>query len=221
MRATSIIRNAAANGSKPKPMSADHTLYHAMPTGFWKKFRDAVVINPEISSGLPLPTENRYPQPGSRTERYATPASNASDIAFNPYWKRDARRSYPQTSVITQPQLTSLLLASPVLSSIAAPSSETVTRPDSSAIAPSSDSSDRDQTIVASTTSVPSLSSVLEKLPQGKAFTGSGINTASASVDSALPPLPPSSKLGGKWVPQKGEEIPHGEHAYFPMIGYN
>ncbi|WVF70550.1 hypothetical protein IAT40_005341 [Kwoniella sp. CBS 6097] len=213
MRATSIIRNAA-NGSKPKPMSADHTLYHAMPTGFWKKF-----LNPEISSGLPIPTENRYPQPGSRTEKYATPATNASDIAFNPYWKRDARRSYPQTSVITQTQLTSLLLASPVLSSIAAPSSETVTRSDSSAIAPSSDSSDRDQTIA--TSSVPSLSSVLEKLPQGKAFTGSGINTASASSTNTLPPLPPASKLGGKWVPQKGEEIPHGEHAYFPMIGYN
>ncbi|OCF38662.1 hypothetical protein I317_07560 [Kwoniella heveanensis CBS 569] len=186
--------------------------------------RVAFEFNPEISSGLPLPTENRYPQPGSRPERYATPATKASDIAFNPYWKRDVRRAYPQTSVITQPQLTSLLLASPVLSSIAgpSPSSETVTRPDSSAIAPSSDSSDQTQTIT--TSSVPSLTSVLEKLPQGKAFTGSGINTASGSASASanvLPPLPPASKLGGKWVPKKGDEIPHGEHAYFPMIGYN
>ncbi|WWD09510.1 hypothetical protein V865_007635 [Kwoniella europaea PYCC6329] len=212
VRATSIIRNAS-NAGKPKPMSADHTLYHAMPTGFWKKFRDAVVINPEISSGLPIPTEHRYPQPGSRTERYATPSTNASDVAFNPYWKRDARRAYPQTSFITQSELSSLLLASPTLESLPSPETANQVRPDSSAISPSSDSSAQQQSIV--TSSVPSLSSVLEKLPQGKAFTGSGIKTATAST-SALPPTPP----GAKWKPQRGDEIPHGEHAYFPMIGY-
>ena len=70
---------------------ADHTLYHLSPRGFWKKFRnyyicsiihytersvgDAVVVNPEISSGLPIPTLNRYPQPGSRPEKYSTPAT--------------------------------------------------------------------------------------------------------------------------------------------------
>lgn len=36
---------------------------------------DVVVINPDISSGLPLPDVNRYPQPGSRPEKYATPAT--------------------------------------------------------------------------------------------------------------------------------------------------
>ena len=41
-------------------------------------------VNPEISSGLPIPDMNRYPQPGSREERYATPATQASDVAFNP-----------------------------------------------------------------------------------------------------------------------------------------
>ena len=41
-------------------------------------------VNPEISSGLPIPTLNRFPQPGSRPERYATPATQASDVAFNP-----------------------------------------------------------------------------------------------------------------------------------------
>lgn len=41
-------------------------------------------VNPEISSGLPIPELNRYPQPGSREERYATPATQASDVAFNP-----------------------------------------------------------------------------------------------------------------------------------------
>lgn len=39
---------------------------------------DVVVINPDISSGLPLPDVNRYPQPGSRPEKYATPATKGS-----------------------------------------------------------------------------------------------------------------------------------------------
>ena len=73
---------------------ADSTLYHVSPKGFWKKFRtclpllqnivhwlntpsagDATVVNPEISSGLPIPSLNRYPQPASRPEKYSTPAT--------------------------------------------------------------------------------------------------------------------------------------------------
>jgi hypothetical protein len=45
---------------------------------------DGFVVNPEISSGLPIPLLNRYPQPGSRAEKYAAPATSASDPAFNP-----------------------------------------------------------------------------------------------------------------------------------------
>lgn len=41
-------------------------------------------VNPEISSGLPIPKENRFIQPGSRPEKYATPATMASDVAQNP-----------------------------------------------------------------------------------------------------------------------------------------
>lgn len=36
---------------------------------------DTIVVNPEISSGLPLQDKNRYPQPGSRPEIYSTPAT--------------------------------------------------------------------------------------------------------------------------------------------------
>ncbi|KAG9050753.1 hypothetical protein FS837_002697 [Tulasnella sp. UAMH 9824] len=93
--------------------SADDTLYHLAPKGFWKKFRDATVVNPAISSGLPLPTEHRSLPPGSRTERYATPATKASDPAQNPYWKRDVRRMYPRLSVVGQQDLAQLLLAAP------------------------------------------------------------------------------------------------------------
>ncbi len=35
----------------------------------------------------------------------------ASDPAQNPYWKRDVRRAYPQLSVVTQNQLSQLLIA--------------------------------------------------------------------------------------------------------------
>ncbi|TFY70894.1 hypothetical protein EVG20_g2125 [Dentipellis fragilis] len=102
--------------------AADQTLYHLAPKGFWKKFRDAVVVNPEISSGLPLQAVNRQPPPGSRPEKYATPATKASDPAQNPYWKRDVRRAYPQLSVVTQSQLSSLLIQHNTPQVVAAPS---------------------------------------------------------------------------------------------------
>lgn len=35
----------------------------------------------------------------------------ASDVAFNPYWKRDFRRAYPKTEVVTQSELALLLTA--------------------------------------------------------------------------------------------------------------
>ncbi|WWD17769.1 hypothetical protein CI109_102210 [Kwoniella shandongensis] len=215
VRATTILRNAA-NAGKPKPMSADHTLYHVTPTGFWKKFHKAMVVNPDISSGLPIPELNRYPQPASRPETYATPATKASDVAFNPYHKRDVRRAYPQTSVVTQSELSSLLLSSPTLASLPSPETATEIRSDSSAISPSSDSSSASQSIV--TSSVPSLSSVLEKLPAGKAFVGAGIKTASGG--DGLPPAPPSP-VTGKWVPKQGAEVPHDKDAYFPMFVVN
>jgi len=93
--------------------AAEHTLYHWSPKGFWKKFRDNVVVNPEISSGLPLPAINRMPPPGSRPEHAATPATKASDPAQNPYWKRDVRRAYPQLSVVSQSDLARFLLQAP------------------------------------------------------------------------------------------------------------
>jgi hypothetical protein len=90
--------------------AADSTLYHLSSHGFWKKFRDIASVNPSISSGLPIASINRYPQPASRPEKYSTPATKASDPAENPYWKRDVRRAYPQLSVVTQAELSTLLI---------------------------------------------------------------------------------------------------------------
>jgi hypothetical protein len=46
---------------------------------------------------------------GSTSGVFLTDLS-ASDPAQNPYWKRDVRRAYPQLSVITQSELSSLLI---------------------------------------------------------------------------------------------------------------
>ncbi|GHJ87600.1 hypothetical protein NliqN6_4002 [Naganishia liquefaciens] len=179
--------------------SADHTLYHAHPKGFWKKFRDALVVNPEISSGLPIPDMNRYPQPGSREERYATPATQASDVAFNPYFKRDTRRQFPATSVITQEKLAGLLLASP--------------EGQKALPAPATQSTDITTT---QQPAAPSLTTVLAAVPAS--FTSGGISPKSSTSTgvTGLPPRPPTTR----WHPKPGGEVPHAPDAYWPMVMY-
>ncbi|EJU04404.1 NADH dehydrogenase [Dacryopinax primogenitus] len=175
---------------------ADHTKYHLAPHGFWKRFRDAVVINPNVSSGLPVASVNRYPQPGSRPEKYATPASQASDPAQNPYHKRDFRRAYPQVSTVSQPLLTSLLLQSPTLAALHAPEA-----------AASSLSADPtlSQLPVPLPDKLPDLTEALQELSEKtKLFDGKN-----------LPPVPPRVRKWTGMVP--GEEVPRDKHAYFPM----
>ncbi|KAF7315707.1 RRM domain-containing protein [Mycena indigotica] len=104
--------------------AAESTLYHLSPKGFWKKFRAVAAVNSEISTGLPLPSIHRFPPPASRPEKYSTPATKASDPAQNPYWKRDVRRAYPQLSVVTQSELSALLIEHSAAQAVAAPSSE-------------------------------------------------------------------------------------------------
>ena len=41
-----------------------------------------MVVNPEISSGLPLQSVNRQPPPGSRTESYNTPATLGTPLKY-------------------------------------------------------------------------------------------------------------------------------------------
>lgn len=53
----------------------------------------------------------RYPSPGANDPKlYDDPVTvPAGDIAENPYWKRDVRRSYPKLSVVRQPDVVALL----------------------------------------------------------------------------------------------------------------
>jgi hypothetical protein len=48
--------------------------YTLIPTT-WSPAGDAVVVSPDISSGLPIQAVHRWPPPGSRPERYTTPAT--------------------------------------------------------------------------------------------------------------------------------------------------
>lgn len=107
-RATRTLFNQAKNYASPHSFT-----YVEGKTPFWRKFRQIFSANPEISSGIPSIESNRWPQPGSRPERSATPPSAASDPASNLYHNRDFRRKYPKLEMITQKDLTTLLLSSP------------------------------------------------------------------------------------------------------------
>lgn len=53
----------------------------------------------------------RWPTPGGLDPKtYDDPVTvPAADLAENPYWKRDVRRSYPKLSVVRQPDVVALL----------------------------------------------------------------------------------------------------------------
>jgi len=60
---------------------------------------------------VPLNPLFRNPAPGGDDPtKYQDPVTvPAADIAENPYWKRDTRRAYPQSSVMTQGDIVGLL----------------------------------------------------------------------------------------------------------------
>ncbi|KAH6840674.1 NADH-ubiquinone oxidoreductase [Chaetomium sp. MPI-CAGE-AT-0009] len=98
--------------------------YTVQSTGIWERIRRATAIDPNRSNGVPLNPYNRVPAPGSNDPtQYEDPVTvPAGDIADNPYWKRDARRSYPRPSVVGQAQQVALL----TVGSAAAPRVELV-----------------------------------------------------------------------------------------------
>ncbi|KAF6761170.1 21 kDa subunit of NADH dehydrogenase [Ephemerocybe angulata] len=170
--------------------AADSTLYHLTSKGFWKKFRDAVVVNPEISTGLPLATEHRYPPPASRPEKYSTPATKASDPAQNPYWKRDVRRVYPQLSVVSQSELSGLLIEHSGAKAVAAP-------------AEGAEKAD----VPAETKEVDLAAAIATITKENKVYT-----------EARLPPAIPIPHA--KWHPAVAENAPHTPYSYWPMTLY-
>ncbi|KAJ7072335.1 21 kDa subunit of NADH dehydrogenase [Mycena amicta] len=178
------------NSTNASPAKAESTLYHLSPRGFWKKFRAVAAVNPEISTGLPLPAIHRFPPPASRPEKYSTPATKASDPAQNPYWKRDVRRAYPQLSVVTQSELSALLIEH----------SATV----ESVSGPSEDKKD----VPAEPPAGVDLSVAIASIAQKR----------KVYSPTSLPPTLPIAHT--PWRPQLAQDAPHDPHSYFPMDLY-
>ena len=77
----------------------------------WERIRRVLALDPNRSTGVPLNSQFRLPTPGSLPPlSYDDPVTiPAGDIADNPYWKRDTRRSYPQLSTVSQADAVGLL----------------------------------------------------------------------------------------------------------------
>ncbi|KAI1149137.1 NADH-ubiquinone oxidoreductase 21.3 kDa subunit [Nemania diffusa] len=163
------------------PLSQKQTLES---TGIWARVRRVFAVDPNRSSGVPLNPFFRNPTPGALDPLgYDDPVTlPAGDIADNPYWKRDVRRSYPQLSVVRQADAVALLS----VGSAAAPKQELIG--DAGA-----------KQLVAATEAGQSggLAAYFEK------------NTAAAAADDllvdGLPPLPSGqrNKADGTWEAYK------------------
>ena len=85
--------------------------YTVQSHGIWDRIRRALAIDADRSTGVPLNPQYRNPPPGSNPpEAYDDPVTvPAGDIAENPYYKRDIRRSYPRLSVVKPADVVGLL----------------------------------------------------------------------------------------------------------------
>ena len=85
--------------------------YTVQPQGIWARLSYWLQIDSGRSSGVPLNPIYRNPPPGGLDPKaYDDPVTiPAGDIADNPYWKRDVRRSYPKLSTVSQSDVVGLL----------------------------------------------------------------------------------------------------------------
>ncbi|KAJ5381013.1 NADH-ubiquinone oxidoreductase 21.3 kDa subunit [Penicillium cataractarum] len=102
------ILKAAQSASNVFSLSQKYTV---RSTGVWERLRSLLAVDPNRSTGVPLNSQFRLPSPGSLPpSSYDDPVTvPAGDIADNPYWKRDTRRSYPKLSTVSQADAVSLL----------------------------------------------------------------------------------------------------------------
>ncbi|PNY25962.1 NADH-ubiquinone oxidoreductase 21.3 kDa subunit [Tolypocladium capitatum] len=160
--------------------------------GIWETFRRAVAIDANRSNGVPLNPWYRNPPPGSNDPvAYNDPVTlPAGDIADNPYWKRDARRSYPKLSVVCQADVAQLL----TVGSAAQPKVELVGE------------AGEKQLVAARQEGETGLAKCLEKAPK---------DVAKDVFVDGLPPLPSGQTLAsGSWDVHKYELVE--ENAYPP-----
>ncbi|CAG8136192.1 unnamed protein product [Penicillium salamii] len=102
------ILNAAKSASNVVSINQK---YSVQSVGVWERIRRLFAVDPNRSTGIPLNSQYRLPTPGSLPPlSYDDPVTvPAGDIADNPYWKRDVRRSYPQLSTVRQADAVGLL----------------------------------------------------------------------------------------------------------------
>ncbi|UZJ52547.1 hypothetical protein CBS101457_001867 [Exobasidium rhododendri] len=196
-RASPALREASRYASPHK------YTYVEGKTPFWRKFRQVMSMNPEISSGLPDPRKNRYPAPGSRPEHAGVAPSKASDVAANLYFNRDFRRKYPRLEMITQGHLTQLLLAS---------SNEDGTK---TLAPPGAEGSSSGSTALARPTDLASPAAFTQVLAQ----VHSPENAATHYSASNLPPRPPF-KSPQHILKKMPGAVPHDEYMYYPAENY-
>ena len=130
----------------------------------------------------------------------------ASDPAQNPYWKRDVRRVYPQLSVVTQSELSGLLI-------------EHSTTPRCVGFPC------RNVSVKQYVYSIPAPGQVESDVPAASQasldLTGAIASiTLSQKVytESKLPPALPTPYK--RWNPERAPDAPHDPHVYFPMDLY-
>jgi hypothetical protein len=182
---------------------------------------------------------NRQPPPGSRPEKYSTPASKgsssqplhnnrccrssflmthiphfpASDPAQNPYWKRDVRRAYPQLSVVTQSELSTLLIQHSGPAESVLPHFASLRFPCCFTHLVHPRLSHR-------LAAPPDPTSAVTATPPQQLDLPEAIGAISAArkaySTSLLPPTPPTPFK--RWVPERAPDAPHDPNAYFPMI---
>eukprot|EP00834_Sanchytrium_tribonematis_P006701 NODE_518_length_6556_cov_0.505653.p5 type:complete len:118 gc:universal NODE_518_length_6556_cov_0.505653:191-544(+) len=70
----------------------------------FKKIKQVLSVNPTLLDSNVRTKTFRYPSPGSQPT-YEAPNTEASDIADNPYYKRDGRKSSPSILTVTKQQL--------------------------------------------------------------------------------------------------------------------
>lgn len=155
--------------------------YTLQSQGIWERIRRATAIDQNRSNGVPLNPYNRNPAPGSNDPlQYDDPVTApAADLADNPYWKRDARRSYPRHSVVGQAQQVALL----TVGSAAEPRVELVGEAGAKALVAAEESGRKEGGLAAH-------------------LEDSGAEAAKRVLDmtGGLPPLPSGQSLeGGKW----------------------
>ena len=135
----------------------------------------------------------------------------ASDPAQNPYWKRDVRRAYPQLSVVTQTELSTLLIEHHEAKNqayvlVLDHSRSIVLISYFSVAAPATEGQEEKKDVSITPREPVDLTAAITTITEaGQVFS-----------ESKLPPSFPTSFK--RWKVEQAEDPPHDPSSYFPML---